>query len=172
MADADYVCIRPPRCGFLGWLTTSGHRTPRRLPVGSSAREFSRIAFRIYTVARREYLKVEIGGVSDFELTYHFWITELKKKRTFRKFSYRGIDLDQYVQPRSHSRKAEGLIEFLDSSTYPLNNSATSFTPAPAADSTEVSSASLWDSLKSSAKPSKKPNPTRSPISSRHICEI
>ena len=31
--------------------------------------------------------------------------TELKKKRTFRKFSYRGIDLDQYVfyLPRPHS---------------------------------------------------------------------
>ena len=28
---------------------------------------------------------------------------ELKKKRTFRKFSYRGIDLDQYVQlPTTH----------------------------------------------------------------------
>lgn len=25
-------------------------------------------------------------------------IAELKKKRTFRKFSYRGIDLDQYVR--------------------------------------------------------------------------
>lgn len=24
---------------------------------------------------------------------------ELKKKRTFRKFSYRGIDLDEYVPP-------------------------------------------------------------------------
>lgn len=24
-------------------------------------------------------------------------ITELKKKRAFRKFSYRGVDLDQYV---------------------------------------------------------------------------
>jgi hypothetical protein len=24
--------------------------------------------------------------------------TELKKKRAFRKFSYRGIDLDQYVE--------------------------------------------------------------------------
>lgn len=24
---------------------------------------------------------------------------EIKKKRTFRKFSYRGIDLDQYVAP-------------------------------------------------------------------------
>jgi hypothetical protein len=31
----------------------------------------------------------------DFALT--FWIIELKKKRAFRKFSYRGIDLDQYV---------------------------------------------------------------------------
>jgi hypothetical protein len=27
---------------------------------------------------------------------------ELKKKRTFRKFSYRGIDLDQYVSPLTH----------------------------------------------------------------------
>lgn len=26
-------------------------------------------------------------------------ITELKKKRAFRKFSYRGVDLDQYVCP-------------------------------------------------------------------------
>ena len=25
---------------------------------------------------------------------------EIKKKRTFRKFSYRGIDLDAYVVPR------------------------------------------------------------------------
>lgn len=25
--------------------------------------------------------------------------TELKKKRAFRKFSYRGVDLDQYVWP-------------------------------------------------------------------------
>ena len=35
-------------------------------------------------------------------LTLHSWITELKKKRTFRKFSYRGIDLDQYVHPQIH----------------------------------------------------------------------
>lgn len=28
-----------------------------------------------------------------------FLISELKKKRAFRKFSYRGIDLDQYVGP-------------------------------------------------------------------------
>lgn len=32
-----------------------------------------------------------------------YWLTvaatELKKKRAFRKFSYRGVDLDQYVRP-------------------------------------------------------------------------
>ena len=28
-----------------------------------------------------------------------FPLIELKKKRAFRKFSYRGIDLDQYVSP-------------------------------------------------------------------------
>jgi hypothetical protein len=27
---------------------------------------------------------------------------EIKKKRTFRKFSYRGIDLDQYAAPPTH----------------------------------------------------------------------
>jgi hypothetical protein len=27
---------------------------------------------------------------------------EIKKKRAFRKFSYRGIDLDQYAQPQNH----------------------------------------------------------------------
>ena len=30
-------------------------------------------------------------------------IAELKKKRAFRKFSYRGIDLDEYVAIRSPS---------------------------------------------------------------------
>jgi hypothetical protein len=34
------------------------------------------------------------------KLTGHF-IIELKKKRTFRKFSYRGVDLDQYVFPQA-----------------------------------------------------------------------
>jgi hypothetical protein len=30
---------------------------------------------------------------------------EIKKKRTFRKFSYRGIDLDQYApSPHTHPR--------------------------------------------------------------------
>jgi hypothetical protein len=29
---------------------------------------------------------------------------EIKKKRTFRTFSYRGIDLEQYASPRSSIR--------------------------------------------------------------------
>lgn len=33
----------------------------------------------------------------EFELTKY--CTELKRKRAFRKFSYRGVDLDQYVPP-------------------------------------------------------------------------
>jgi small subunit ribosomal protein S15e len=31
-------------------------------------------------------------------------IPELKKKRSFRKFSYRGVDLDQYVSPNQRLR--------------------------------------------------------------------
>jgi hypothetical protein len=33
--------------------------------------------------------------MTEYGLTRHF--TELKRKRAFRKFSYRGVDLDQYV---------------------------------------------------------------------------
>ena len=47
----------------------------------------------------------------NLELTYGIWTIELKKKRTFRKFSYRGIDLDQYVPRQSHFHRAEGLIK-------------------------------------------------------------
>jgi hypothetical protein len=42
---------------------------------------------------------------------------ELKKKRTFRKFSYRGIDLDQYVfttpSPRNSRRRSTCSIYIL-----------------------------------------------------------
>lgn len=33
--------------------------------------------------------------------------TELKKKRQFKKFTYRGIDLDQYVRPCFHLRSRQ-----------------------------------------------------------------
>jgi hypothetical protein len=33
------------------------------------------------------------------ELTCSPFTTEIKKKRQFRKFSYRGIELEQYVRP-------------------------------------------------------------------------
>jgi hypothetical protein len=77
---------------------------------------------------------------------------ELKKKRAFRKFSYRGVDLDQYVValPESHALSVSGLIvsyadaQSADSSTSLPKNCATSFTPVPAVDSTVVSSASPW----------------------------
>ena len=36
-----------------------------------------------------------MGSAQDNKLMDVF--TELKKKRAFRKFSYRGVDLDQYV---------------------------------------------------------------------------
>jgi len=73
---------------------------------------------------------------------------ELKKKRAFRKFSYRGIDLDQYVastlERKSGNRRVTDGFR-TDSLTYPPNNSVMSSTPAHAVGSTAVSSASLWD---------------------------
>lgn len=79
---------------------------------------------------------------------------ELKKKRTFRKFSYRGIDLDQYVPPflRHLSLISLGfstaltntLILFQDYSISPPNSSAMSSMRVPAVDSTAASSENLW----------------------------
>ena len=85
---------------------------------------------------------------------------ELKKKRTFRKFSYRGIDLDQYAplypllnircrqlscplystSPNVHLTNTPTA----DSSTSPPNSSVTSSMPVRVVGSTAVSSASLW----------------------------
>jgi hypothetical protein len=83
-------------------------------------------------------------------LTEHSSTTELKKKRTFRKFSYRGIDLDQYVllDPNllSHITNISYVpfFSFIDSSTSLPNNCVMSSTPVPAGGSTAASSASPW----------------------------
>ncbi len=97
--------------------------------------------------------------------------TELKKKRTFRKFSYRGIDLDQFVLfflycPFCRNKS----LSPADSSISPPPNSATSYTPVPVAASIAVSNASPWVSSRNYAKQSKKRNPTRNLTWSRPTC--
>lgn len=46
---------------------------------------------------------------SDHKLTCLFHHLELKKKRAFRKFSYRGIDLDQYVHITQFPKLSDSL---------------------------------------------------------------
>ena len=130
MADADYVCPHHPliqvpyasekanvRCAL---------RTPMRLPVCSST-----------FAALNDSQKASYPLVPDPSLTPYLSSAELKKKRAFRKFSYRGIDLEQYATP---SLPPRFIISYsllsLDSSTSPPNNSAMLCTPAPGADST------------------------------------
>ena len=47
----------------------SGHRMPRRLLVGSPARELQRTIVQIYRTARQAYFKVETSGVFALALT-------------------------------------------------------------------------------------------------------
>ena len=110
---------------------------------------------------------------------------EIKKRRAFRKFSYRGVDLDQYVEPfilgtfrnatRAHlERSSKSLTKIpltTDSSIFHPQTFAHSSTPVLAVDSTAVSSAALFSSSRSSAKPSRLPDQTKSLTSSRLIYE-
>ena len=125
------------------WLTQI--ITPRKLPVRDEnlpvrvpLQDRPINAF-LTTVGR------QIGRCLQLSLTTHN--AELKKKRTFRKFSYRGIDLDQYAAAPSLSSTPLSPTTndcASDSSTSHPNNSATSSTPAPAVGSTAASSASQW----------------------------
>ena len=64
---------------------------------------------------------------------------ELKKRRAFRKFSYRGIDLDQYVASQyRYYPSAQSNISYTDFSTFLPMNSSTSSTPERDVDSIVV----------------------------------
>lgn len=74
----------------------------------------------------------------DLVLTGGFWTTtEKKKARTFRKFSYRGVDLDQFRFPSSsNSYSINSNERNIGSSTSRQKSSAISFMPVPAGGST------------------------------------
>merc|ERR1712025_119738 len=80
---------------------------------------------------------------------------EIKKRRAFRKFSYRGIDLDKYVHhPPDTRANHHCLVERQDSRAFANahaafwtsapTSSVMSSTPVPAAGSTAASSAGPW----------------------------
>lgn len=115
---------------------------------------------------------------ADAEFTDPVEAAELKRKRTFRKYSYRGIELDklldlsndQFIEVRSSQvptritrrykrKKLNGL------SYHPLAHSSSTLVPADV--SNEDSSASPSVSSRSSERPRRRLHPTRSQPPSR-----
>lgn len=95
MADTEYVSDQV-RSASWDLRLTALYRTLRRLPVRA------RWPRDTHLEGSRERFMVDLLGYVDGAWKSTITdetgpSTEIKRKRAFRKFSYRGIDLDQYV---------------------------------------------------------------------------
>jgi hypothetical protein len=112
MADAEYVRSLPPTITLLTGTAvrelTAACRTPRRPLVRSNRLDLSihsvicrahgvAVSWEICWKCSRKPMTEMVSPRCKNRADIMSSTTELKKKRQFRKFTYRGIELDQYV---------------------------------------------------------------------------
>ena len=96
---------------------------------------------------------------------------ENRRRRTFRKFSYRGVEVRPLAHASLTQAHRERYTSLINSSTWTPLSSWSSSTLELEEDSNEDSSESPWPSSRSCERPRRTPPPETSPPWSRLTCE-